>query len=83
MTLKNGKAPYNLGFPKDWGVERFLIPIAFAPQIPYKGVEDIRHPQTISHNPLIFPPKLKKKYAIPTNFSLVALYDFALFGENV
>ncbi len=36
------EAPYNLNFPKDWGVERFLIPITFAPQIPYKGIEDIR-----------------------------------------
>jgi hypothetical protein len=35
-------APYTLNFPKGWDVERFLIPIAFAPQIPYKGVEDIR-----------------------------------------
>ena len=35
-------APYTLGFPKGWDVERFLIPIEFAPQIPYKGVEDIR-----------------------------------------
>jgi hypothetical protein len=34
--------PYTLNFPKGWGVERFLIPIEFAPQIPYKGVEDIR-----------------------------------------
>jgi hypothetical protein len=36
------KAPYHLPIPKDWGVERFLIPISFAPEIPYKGVEDIR-----------------------------------------
>jgi hypothetical protein len=36
------EAPYHLPIPKDWGVERFLIPIGFAPQIPYKGVEDIR-----------------------------------------
>jgi hypothetical protein len=36
------KAPYNLSTPAGWGVERFLIPISFAPQIPYKGVEDIR-----------------------------------------
>jgi len=35
-------APYTLGFPKGWDVERFLIPIEFAPQILYKGVEDIR-----------------------------------------
>ncbi|MBK7212253.1 MAG: hypothetical protein IPH88_02915 [Bacteroidales bacterium] len=34
--------PYRLDFPAGWGVERFLIPISFAPQIPYKGVEDIR-----------------------------------------
>ena len=36
------QAPYNLPAPKGWGLERFLIPISFAPQIPYKGVEDIR-----------------------------------------
>jgi hypothetical protein len=36
------EAPYKLPTPKDWGIERFLIPISFAPQIPYKGVEDIR-----------------------------------------
>ena len=35
-------APYNFLTPKGWGVERFLIPIEFAPQITYKGVEDIR-----------------------------------------
>jgi hypothetical protein len=36
------EAPYYLPVPKDWTIERFLIPISFAPQIPYKGVEDIR-----------------------------------------
>lgn len=36
------KAPYELPVPKGWTIERFLIPISFAPQIPYKGVEDIR-----------------------------------------
>src|SRR5689334_18671702 len=36
------EAPYHLAIPEGWGVERFLIPISFAPQIPYKGVEDIR-----------------------------------------
>jgi len=36
------EAPYHLPIPKGWGIERFLIPISFAPQIPYKGVEDIR-----------------------------------------
>ena len=36
------ESPYTLPVPKDWAVERFQIPISFAPQIPYKGVEDIR-----------------------------------------
>lgn len=35
-------APYDLPTPKGWSTERFLIPISFAPQISYKGVEDIR-----------------------------------------
>ena len=36
------EAPYVLDTIKGWGIERFLIPISFAPTIPYKGVEDIR-----------------------------------------
>lgn len=36
------EAPYELSIPRDWTIERFLIPISFAPQISYKGVEDIR-----------------------------------------
>ena len=36
------EAPYILPIPEDWTIERFLIPIGFAPQIPYNGVEDIR-----------------------------------------
>ena len=36
------EAPYTLSVPNDWAVERFPIPIGFVPQIPYKGVEDIR-----------------------------------------
>ncbi len=36
------EAPYHLPIPKDWGIERFLVPISFAPSILYKGVEDIR-----------------------------------------
>jgi hypothetical protein len=36
------RPPYQLAQPEGWGVERFPIPIEFAPQIPYKGVEDIR-----------------------------------------
>jgi hypothetical protein len=33
---------YALSFPEGWDVERFPMPIDFAPQIRYKGVEDIR-----------------------------------------
>lgn len=35
------KPPYNLSLD-GWGIERFPIPIDFAPKIRYKGVEDIR-----------------------------------------
>ena len=33
---------YNLTIPQGWNVERFGIPIDFAPSIPYNGVEDLR-----------------------------------------
>lgn len=36
------KAPYHLSIPRDWTIERFLLPAPFAPEIKYKGVEDIR-----------------------------------------
>jgi hypothetical protein len=36
------KAPYVLSLPANWGIERFLLPPFFAPEITYKGVEDIR-----------------------------------------
>jgi hypothetical protein len=36
------EAPYSLPAPEGWMIERFPIPISFAPQIPYRGVEDIR-----------------------------------------
>jgi hypothetical protein len=39
---KKWEAPYSLDIPKGWDVERFLIPIEFAPSIPYNGIEDIR-----------------------------------------
>ncbi|SEL88460.1 hypothetical protein [Parapedobacter koreensis] len=35
------KAPYDLSL-EGWGIERFAMPIDFAPTIPFKGVEDIR-----------------------------------------
>ncbi|MCX6319462.1 MAG: hypothetical protein NTW29_19450 [Bacteroidetes bacterium] len=34
--------PYDFSMPAGWTIERFPIPIQFAPQIPYKGVEDVR-----------------------------------------
>lgn len=34
--------PYVLPSPEGWGTERFLLPISFAPEIPYTGAEDIR-----------------------------------------
>jgi len=35
-------APYKLSVPENWGTEHFAFPIEFAPNIPYKGVEDLR-----------------------------------------
>ena len=35
-------APYTLAVPFGWGVERSLIQKEFAPQVPFKGIEDIR-----------------------------------------
>jgi len=39
---KKWEAPYFLDTLKGGDIERFLIPIKFAPSIQYKGVEDIR-----------------------------------------
>ena len=39
---KNWKAPYTLVIPQGWDVERFQVPPDFAPQLMYKGIEDIR-----------------------------------------
>jgi hypothetical protein len=39
----NWKAPYTLAIPFGWGVERSLIQKEFAPQVPFKGVEDVRY----------------------------------------
>lgn len=39
---KKWEAPYTLPIPKGWDVERFPLPISFAPAIKYTGVEDIR-----------------------------------------
>ena len=39
---KKWEPPYSLDIPAGWEVERFPIPISFAPKILYNGVEDIR-----------------------------------------
>lgn len=39
---KKWEAPYILKIPNGWDLERFLVPISFAPDIKYTGVEDIR-----------------------------------------
>jgi hypothetical protein len=36
------QTPYTLPKPQGWGVEEFPIPISFAPQITYNGIEDVR-----------------------------------------
>ncbi len=40
--IKTTQSSYTLPVPKGWTTELFMIPISFAPSIPYKGVEDIR-----------------------------------------
>lgn len=42
VDLSHWVAPYFLDTPDGWSVEHFPIPIEFAPDIPYSGVEDIR-----------------------------------------
>jgi len=42
FDAENWQPPYSLSMPKGWGVERFAVPIEFATNIPYTGVEDIR-----------------------------------------
>lgn len=42
LDPKTYQPPYQLTMTQGWDVERFPIPIDFAPAIPYKGVEDIR-----------------------------------------
>ncbi|MEP7322234.1 MAG: hypothetical protein ABI761_09950 [Saprospiraceae bacterium] len=42
FDVKNWVAPYSLPTNSGWDVERFMIPISFAPGITYHGIEDIR-----------------------------------------
>lgn len=38
----NWTPPYRLAIPKGWNTEHFALPPDFAPQLTYKGVEDLR-----------------------------------------
>jgi hypothetical protein len=42
--------PYTLDIPKGWGVERFSLPAEFAPQMSFRGIEELRFPQGWSEN---------------------------------
>lgn len=42
VDINTWKPPYNLVLPSGWTSERFFIPFDFAPNIPYKGVADVR-----------------------------------------
>jgi len=42
QDAKISVSTYTLPIPKGWTTELFMIPISFAPEIPYKGVEDLR-----------------------------------------
>ncbi len=42
FDLDSWKSPYKFVAPPTWRAERIQIPLDFAPQIPYAGVEDIR-----------------------------------------
>lgn len=42
FDIHKWETPYYLNVPEAWGTERFALPISFAPEIKYTGVEDIR-----------------------------------------
>lgn len=41
FDVNTWKPPYDLLIPAGWDVERFSLPPDFAPELNYKGVEDI------------------------------------------
>src|SRR5689334_20852224 len=76
---KKWEAPYVLDTLQGWDIERFLIPIGFAPSIPYKGVEDIR-----------FTPGWSKKgtseywsYAFLWYLDSIQKFDSAIIEKNL
>ena len=40
--VENWAPPYTMKIPKDWTTEHFDLPPDFAPQITYRGIEDLR-----------------------------------------
>lgn len=42
FDAEHWQPPYQMIVPEDWSIERFSIPIDFAPTIHYTGVEDLR-----------------------------------------
>ncbi|SHN33820.1 hypothetical protein [Chitinophaga sp. CF418] len=84
------KAPYFLPV-EGWDIERFPIPIEFAPTIPYKGVEDIRfakgwgeasHEDYWSYSFLWYLEGSQKISAEIIDKNLNAYYD-GLIGRNI
>jgi len=85
------KPTYTLPAPEGWGIERFAIPIEFAPTIPYKGVEDVRFapgwgdPKTEDYWSYAFLWYLDGKVEITpeiTEKNLTAYYS-GLIGRNI
>lgn len=84
------QAPYHLPL-EGWGIERFPIPIEFAPSIPYKGVEDIRftkgwgeagNQEYWSYSFLWYLDGAQQITAETINKNLNAYYD-GLIGRNI
>ena len=44
LDINTWVPPYKLDIPKGWNIERFTLPAAFAPQMDFKGVEELRFP---------------------------------------
>ncbi|MBP7808038.1 MAG: hypothetical protein KA163_01980 [Bacteroidia bacterium] len=42
LSAQEMETPYDFPVPTGWGTEKIPFPISFAPEIPYKGIEEIR-----------------------------------------
>lgn len=87
----NWQPPYKLDKPKGWGTEHFEVPVDFAPEIRYKGVEDIRFApgwgdsSSAEHWSYAFLWWLKDKPVIdaPTLNSYLTAYYNGLVNRNI